>query len=382
MPAPVLVAAGQVVRKVVLRRLLRLAVAALPLLLVGALAVGLVVLLVVVSGGDQATTGPVTGTCTTGSAGSSGATPAGSSTPSGGLSAEQLANAQTIVAVGRQLHVPAYGWVVALATALQESGLVNLPRGHLDSLGLFQQRAAWGPSADRLNPQTAARMFYDGGGAGQKGLTQIPGFTSMPLTEAAQAVQHSAFPDAYARWQTTAQQIVANPLVLSATCYTDAAYVGNGTAGSNAVAAALQEVGTPYAWGGGGIGGPSTGFGPGDATAGFDCSSLVQYAYHQATGLTLPRTTDAQAAALPHVPAGAPLQAGDLLFFHAPGDPSGSYHHVGIYDGQGGMIHAPHTGATVEVVHNVLQDPYFASQLALIARPAGARAVVQAASSR
>ena len=380
MPAPVLLAAGQVARKVVLRRLLRLAVAALPVLLVGGIAVGLVVVLVVVTGGDQPTI-PTGGACITVAAGSGGATTAVSSAVSGGLSAEQLANAQTIVAVGRQLGVPAYGWVIAVATALQESGLVNLPRGHLDSLGLFQQRAAWGTTADRLNPQSAARMFYEGGGAGQKGLTQIPGFTAMPLTKAAQAVQHSAFPDAYARWQTTAQQIVANPAVLSATCYTNAAYHANGTAGSNAVDAALQEVGTPYAWGGGGIGGPSTGFGPGAVTAGFDCSSLVQFAYHQATGLTLPRTTDAQAAALPPLPHGAPLQAGDLLFFHSPGDPPGSYHHVGIYDGQGGMIHAPHTGATVEVIHNVLRDPYFASQLALIARPPNPGAAVQAAPS-
>jgi len=104
------------------------------------------------------------------------------------------------------------------------------------------------------------------------------------------------------------------------------------------------------------------------ATVGFDCASLVQYAYHQGTGKTLPRVADAQTAALSHVPPGSKLRAGDLLFFHSPDDPTGSYHHVGIYDGQGGMVHAPRTGKTVEVVHDVLTNPYFSAQLAAVAR--------------
>ncbi len=62
----------------------------------------------------------------------------------GSLDAEQLANAQTIVAVGRALGVPSKGWVIALSTALQESTLRNLPYGDRDSIGLFQQRDAWG----------------------------------------------------------------------------------------------------------------------------------------------------------------------------------------------------------------------------------------------
>jgi cell wall-associated NlpC family hydrolase len=370
MPAPIVVAAAQVVRRVVLRRLLRLTLVVLPVVVVGGAAVAVLAVLVASSGGDDSGT--------TGS-GSSCSTVTAVSTPTtAGLSAEQLANAQTIVAVGRQLNVPAYGWVIAVATALQESSLTNLPRGHLDSLGLFQQRNSWGSASDRLNPEEAARMFYEGGQGGQKGLAQIQGFASMPVTQAAQAVQHSAFPDAYARWEPIAKQIVADPSVLSATCYTAADYRGDGTSGSKVVASALQFLGTPYSWGGGGIGGPGKGFGPGGETLGFDCSSLVQYAYHQATGLMLPRVTDAQSAALPHVPPGSALRAGDLLFFHSPGDSPGSYHHVGIYDGQGGMVHAPRTGKTVEVVHNVLTDPYFSSQLALVARPEGQTGKVKA----
>lgn len=360
MPAPIVAAGLQVARKVVLRRLLRIGLVLLPVVVVGAVSVGLLTLLIS-SGGNDSNPATGAGSCTT--------LASGSAAPEAGLTQEQLANAQTIVAVGRQLGVPAYGWVVAVATALQESSLTNLPTGHLDSVGLFQQRSGWAPAADRLDPAKAARMFYEGGRGGQKGLVQVKDFESMPLTRAAQAVQASAFPDAYARWEPLAQQIVASPRVLSASCYTDADYVGDGTPGSNAVASALQELGKPYSWGGGGIGGAGTGFGPGSATVGFDCSSLVQYAYHRATGMTLPRVTDAQAAALPHVPPGSKLRAGDLLFFRSPADPPSSYHHVGIYDGQGGMVHAPRTGKTVEVVHDVLKDPYFASQLALVARP-------------
>ncbi|QGN58853.1 C40 family peptidase [Nostocoides sp. HKS02] len=371
MPAPILLAAGQVARKVVLRRLARLTLIALPVVLVGGAAVTVFAVLVSSSGGDDSTTAPRGNGCST--------LMAGSRQTAAGLNAQQLANAQTIVAVGRQLKVPAYGWVIAVATALQESSLTNLSGGDLDSVGLFQQRTGWGPAAARLNPETAARMFYEGGQGGQKGLLQVPGFQSMTLTQAAQSVQHSAFPDAYARWEPIAKQIVADPSVLSATCYTAADYHGDGTSGSHVVAAALQYLGTPYSWGGGGIGGPGLGIGLGGTTVGFDCSSLVQYAYHQATGLMLPRVTDAQAAALPHVPPGSPLRAGDLLFFHAPGDPPGTYHHVGIYDGQGGMVHAPRTGATVEVVHDVLSDPYFKSQLALVARPATQSTQVRAA---
>ncbi|WP_162253895.1 C40 family peptidase [Phycicoccus sp. Soil748] len=284
--------------------------------------------------------------------------------------------------MGRQLGVPAYGWVVAVATSLQESSLTNVPTGHLDSVGLFQQRAAWGAAADRMDPATAARMFYEGGKGSQRGLLKVKGFEAMTVTDAAQAVQASALPDAYARWEPLARQIVADPTVLSASCYSDADYAGDGTPGSNAVASALQVLGTPYSWGGGGIGGPGRGFGPGGDTVGFDCSSLVQYAYHQATGMSLPRVTDAQAAALPKVPAGSRLRAGDLLFFRSPGDPPGAFHHVGIYDGQGGMVHAPRTGKTVEVVHDVLSDPYFRSQLALVARPDAPSAGVAQAGAR
>ncbi len=109
-------------------------------MLIGAAAGVMVVLLISASDSDSGST-TFNNECTTVAA-DGGAQVAG-------LTAEQLANAQTIVAVGRQLNVPPYGWVVAVVTAMQESSLTNLTSGHLDSLGLFQQRASWGSAQDR-----------------------------------------------------------------------------------------------------------------------------------------------------------------------------------------------------------------------------------------
>ena len=126
------------------------------------------------------------------------------------LNADQRAHAQTIISVGRQLGVPDYGIVIALATAMQESSLRNLSWGHLDSVGLFQQRpsSGWGTPAQLQDPAYAARLFYGGPhnpNAGRtRGLLDIRGWQSMSLTVAAQAVQISAYPDAYAKWETSA----------------------------------------------------------------------------------------------------------------------------------------------------------------------------------
>lgn len=73
-----------------------------------------------------------------------------------GWDGEQTANAAVIVAVGAELNVPPRGWVIALATAMQESGLRNLPGGDRDSIGLFQQRPSqgWGTPAQLRDPAT------------------------------------------------------------------------------------------------------------------------------------------------------------------------------------------------------------------------------------
>jgi murein DD-endopeptidase MepM/ murein hydrolase activator NlpD len=130
-------------------------------------------------------------------------------TDTAGLDEEQLENARTIIDVGQRLSVPVYGWVVALATALQESSLRNLHYGDRDSLGLFQQRAAWGSASERTNPEVATTMFYTGGRGGQPGLLDIPGWDRMTVTDAAQAVQRSAYPNAYADDEPLARALVA-----------------------------------------------------------------------------------------------------------------------------------------------------------------------------
>jgi murein DD-endopeptidase MepM/ murein hydrolase activator NlpD len=128
------------------------------------------------------------------------------------LSAEQRRNARTIISVGRSLGASSRDILIALMTAMQESSLRNLKYGHLDSVGLFQQRAGWGSFSQRTNPAFAARMFFTGGvrGPGTPGLLDIRNRNSMRLTSAAQAVQRSAFPNAYARHEGVARGLLGS----------------------------------------------------------------------------------------------------------------------------------------------------------------------------
>lgn len=141
------------------------------------------------------------------------------------LDPQQLGVAQTVIAVGRDLDVPARGWVVALAAGLQESGLRPLRYGDRDSLGVFQQRAGWGSAGDRIDPSTAARMFFVGGHGGQHGLLDVADWTEVPLTEAAQAVQASGFPTAYAKWEPLATQLVKQLAHVDASCHPDGDWI-------------------------------------------------------------------------------------------------------------------------------------------------------------
>ncbi|MBT8227504.1 MAG: M23 family metallopeptidase [Dactylosporangium sp.] len=121
-----------------------------------------------------------------------------------GLTAGQSRNALVIATVGQRLKIPAYGWVIAVATALQESDLINrtVATDH-DSLGLFQQRPSqgWGTPEQIMNPDYAAGKFYEV-------LLRVDGWQAMTVTQAAQAVQRSAYPDAYARHEARARSIV------------------------------------------------------------------------------------------------------------------------------------------------------------------------------
>lgn len=110
------------------------------------------------------------------------------------LTPEQSANAALITGISIQRGLPPRAASIALATALQESKLRNINYGDLDSLGLFQQRPSqdWGTHAQIMDPVYSSNAFY-------QELELIPGYLLLPITEAAQAVQRSAYPDAYAQ---------------------------------------------------------------------------------------------------------------------------------------------------------------------------------------
>jgi hypothetical protein len=108
------------------------------------------------------------------------------------LSTEQAENAAVIAAVGVSRGFPARAVSIALATAFQESKLRNLNHGDRDSLGLFQQRPSqgWGTRRQITDPDYAANKFYDE-------LRKVDGYQTMRITEAAQKVQRSGYPEAY-----------------------------------------------------------------------------------------------------------------------------------------------------------------------------------------
>lgn len=137
-----------------------------------------------------------------------------------GINEQQLQHAMTIVETGQEMGLPRRAYVVAIATALQESRLsvlanVNVPhsfdyqprdgygRDH-DSVGIFQHRVKYYCVNDLqycMDPRYSAMKFY-------QGLRHIDGWEELPVTVAAQRVQRSAFPDYYAKHQGAAELIV------------------------------------------------------------------------------------------------------------------------------------------------------------------------------
>ncbi len=108
------------------------------------------------------------------------------------LSTEQAENASLIAAIGVSRGLPARAVSIALATAYQESKIRNLAHGDRDSLGMFQQRPSqgWGTIAQVQDPYHATNAFYDA-------LAKIPDYKTLRITEAAQKVQRSGYPEAY-----------------------------------------------------------------------------------------------------------------------------------------------------------------------------------------
>ncbi|MGW4218424.1 C40 family peptidase [Streptomyces bacillaris] len=297
-----------------------------------------------------------------------GSSPAPVSVPGLSVPKEQIPNARTIVATGITMNVPARGQVVALATALQESTLRNIDYGDRDSVGLFQQRPSqgWGTRQQILDPVYASTKFYSA-------LKSLKNWESMPVTVAAQKVQKSAFPDAYAKHEplaTALQQAIAPTLAGglpaaaaptgaggAAHCPTTAtaADYGDIPAGSipsgyqipasaspqarNAIRWALGQLGTPYQWGGTCTN--ARGTNPRDRC---DCSSLMQRAYGVA-GVSISRTTYTQIRDGRTVPTAA-VQPGDLVFTVGT---ASRPEHVAMYIGDGLVVHAPKPGRDVEV---------------------------------
>ncbi|MET9374009.1 C40 family peptidase [Streptomyces sp. NPDC002992] len=278
---------------------------------------------------------------------------------------EQIPHARTIVATGITLGVPERGQVVALATAIQESRLRNLAYGDRDSLGLFQQRPSqgWGSPAQIRDPVYASTKFY-------KGLLKVAGWQQMTITQAAQAVQLSGFPDAYAQWEPLARALQKaiiptlktpgrpagdGPDQLADSCspLEDGSTIGPIPEGAipkgyviptdadprakTALTWAMHQLGTLYQWGGSCRAPHGR-----DPMGRCDCSSLTQQAYKHA-GVTLTRVSQTQA----HVGRAVPLsqlRPGDLVFSRGN---VASPEHVGLYAGHGLVIEAPRTGKPV-----------------------------------
>jgi hypothetical protein len=120
------------------------------------------------------------------------------------LTLEQAENASIIAAVAERRGLPARAVTIAIATAYQESKLRNLDEGDRDSLGLFQQRPSqgWGTPRQVTDPYYATNAFYDA-------LVRIDGYEDMEITDAAQEVQRSAFPNAYAEHEADGRAIAS-----------------------------------------------------------------------------------------------------------------------------------------------------------------------------
>jgi hypothetical protein len=158
------------------------------------------------------------------------------------LSSEQAASAATIAAVARVRDLPERAVVIALATAQQESTLRNLDYGDRDSLGLFQQRPSqgWGSPEQVRDPVYAAGQFYDR-------LVEVRGWETGRLTEVAQAVQRSGFPEAYQKHEPMAQALTTALLTGGLSCTWQPQEVGGRLSERTAAAAgqAERELGVP-----------------------------------------------------------------------------------------------------------------------------------------
>lgn len=282
------------------------------------------------------------------------------------FSGDQMNLVSIIVKEGKNAGVPTNGILIALMVALQESGIntyansgvpESLKYPHMkvgsdhDSVNAFQQRpaASWGSVEELMDPTYAARAFYGGkegpNHGSPRGLLDIPGWEQMSLTEAAQTVQVSAFPDAYAKWQTTAQQLLESAggaIPTQCTPGADQPITAADNAGTRTkiIEAAKQGVGGDYVWGG-------------TTFKAWDCSGYVQWIYDQA-GIKLPRVNQWTAGSKTTDP-----QPGDLVVQRQSSP--GHWEHVGIYAGNGQMYSAlnPQEGTLLHATTWETDTEYF-----------------------
>lgn len=287
-----------------------------------------------------------------------------------GYSPQQVTLAATIMTVAEQNGLGANAQIIGIITAIQESTLgahpsISLPNGDGDA-GPFQQRQLdgwYGSLTQVTDPVYAATAFFTGvtadsptdygsagGGPGYghlPGLIDIDGWETMTPGEAAQAVQRSAYPDAYQGHVADAQRLMS--ALSGVTVNIDPSACTEITASGDAAAAIERGrtlLGTPYDFGGGDENGPSP--------YGIDCSGFIMYALAGAGVTGLPRTSQQQYDYLAgHDVSVADIQPGDLIFESwgrtgTAGSP-GAISHVTMYIGDGQVIEASRGAMKVKI---------------------------------
>lgn len=266
--------------------------------------------------------------------------------PSLKLTARQAAVAEDYISIGRQLGVPRDGQIIAIMMALQESSLRVLANANIseslsypydgvgsdhDSLGSAQQRpaAGWGTVEQLMDSAYNVRAFYGGPGGpnrgSPRGLLDVRGWQSMTKGQAAQAVQVSAFPELYARWEGEATAIVdalgngLAPVACTVRQEAPAATIGRANLSQirrDILRYTQEGLGGNYVWGG-------------TAFRAWDCSGYVQWIYRQ-VGISIPRVEQWRVGVRTDNP-----RPGDLVVQNAQGP--NKWGHVGIFAGDGMM---------------------------------------------
>lgn len=273
---------------------------------------------------------------------------------------EQAKNAATIIGGVSASKLPEPATTIALITAMVESTLVNLPYGDRDSVGLFQQRDHWGTLDERMDPVKSLNLFLFGGtsadGYSEPGLTDIDGWQSMPMGDAAQAVQVSAFPDRYAERIDEAEAIIAaatidgepkTPVYSEDDCTVQEELDPI----EKMVQAALSRQGDPYDW---------------NETP-FTGAKFMSWAANEG-GITLPSSIDVlsgftgnagQGVSGEWIPASdissgkETLKRGDLVFgSNQPGAARSASDHVSLYVGDEDAVTGSFTIATYNILHS------------------------------